>query len=105
MKLFWIIALSAGAVIAILFLTLVLAACFGRRELSRTSADMDDDTIQIFAQAESLEYYIRCALMAGTLGRVQIVVNIHREDAHRDEMIDLTCRLGREHKNLTYRLI
>lgn len=105
MKLFLPILFSAAAVIGFFFLIRSIAVFLAKRELSYSHAAVCDDTIQIYAQSESLEYYIRCALVAGMDNRTQIVVNIRKDDENRDEMIDIARRFSGEHQNLTYRLI
>lgn len=98
--------LGMAAVYGLYMLIQALIARFGKRELMRSGVSSEENgDINIYANAESLEYYIRCALMSSSLERVRIVVNIRKSDAAREEMIDITQRLGRTHKNLTYRLI
>lgn len=98
--------LGVAAVYGLYMLICALAAKFGRRELMRSGVSSEDNgDINIYANAENLEYYIRCALMSSNLEQIRIVVNIRKSDASRDEMIDITQRLGRNHKNLTYRLL
>ena len=98
--------LGMAAVYGLYMLSNALASGFGRKELKRSDISSEENgAINIYANAESLEYYIRCALMSASLEKIQIVVNIRRNDISRDEMIDITERLGRTHKNLTYRLI
>ena len=106
MKLFVTIFLCAAAVFFLYRTVLRLAAGFGKRELARSPhAGETDGVLYIYAEAGSLEYYIRCALMANATDPVRIVVNIRESDACREEMIDITERLARESKYLTYRLI
>jgi len=104
---YWIaILIGAAAVFGLYMLVCALAARFGRRELIRSgAATEEDDAIHIYANAESLEYYIRCALMSSNLEKIRIVIHIRKNDACRDEMIDIAERFSRTHKNLTYRLI
>lgn len=104
---YWIaVLLGAAAVFALYMLFCAFAAKFGRRELLRSGVSSEeDDAIHIYANAENLEYYIRCALMSSNLEKIRVVVNIRKNDVCRDEMIDITERLARTHKNLTYRLI
>lgn len=98
--------MGAAAVFGLYMLFCAFAAKYGRRELMRSgAASEEDDAIHIYANADSLEYYIRCALMSSNLEKIRIVVHIRRNDACRDEMIDITERFSRTHKNLTYQLI
>ena len=97
--------LGAAAVFRLYMLGCAFAAKFGRRELMRSGmSSEEEDAIHIYANAESLEYYIRCALMSSNPEKIRIVVHIRKNDACRDEMIDITERLSKTHKNLTYRL-
>ena len=98
--------LGAAAGYGLYMLICALAAYLGRRELIRSGVSSGENgDINIYASVESLEYYIRCALMSSNLERIRIVVNIRKTDASREEMIDITQKMSRNHKNLTYRLI
>ncbi len=84
------------------FLILHLAS----NELSDSrSVRKTDDCIEIYAKAESLEYYIRCALSASDGAKLRIVVNISKDDVKRDEMMAIVETMRRSHKNVSYRLI
>lgn len=82
----------------------ILAWLYRRGHMSGAKAG-EDGSLSVFAEAETLEFAIRCALAASKGGTIPVVVHIRREDPSRGEMIDMTEKLSRTYKNLSYRLI
>ncbi len=102
----WLKILAAAAFLVFLYgMYCLLAVLFARHELDASDAvKRRDDAIEIFADAESLEYYLRMALAASD-ENIAVVAYVKKDSADRDDMIDTVTRLHREHKNLSYRLI
>lgn len=105
MKYLILILISVIVIYGAYMLLCALLAKIGKRELEHSGvASEEDDSIHIYASAESLEYYIRCALMSSNLGKTQVVVHIRKNDPNRADMIDIAERMSRGHRNLTYRI-
>ena len=99
----WLCLSAAG----IAFLYLVLYFCiyeYARAELSRSGASWEDDAIQIYAEADSLEYYLRIAIAASANDHVAIIVNISENDSRKNEMKQIVRMMRRRHKNIFYRM-
>jgi hypothetical protein len=102
-QLSWLCLSAAG----IAFLYFVLYFCiyeYARAELSRSGASWEDDAIQIYAEADSLEYYLRIAIAANANDRVPIIVNISENDSRKNEMKQIVRMMRRRHKNIFYRM-
>lgn len=99
--------LGCAAVLCGLYLLmLAVLAVVCRRELRKTAAWKEKDgELSVYAEADSLEYAIRCALLASGGGKIAVTVNIRHDDRARDEMIDMTEKLSKTHKNLRYRIV
>lgn len=94
-----------AAGIALLYLVFYfLVIRYARAELSRSGAAREKDSIQIYAEADSLEYYLRVALAASAADRMTIVVNIPKHDKRRSEMKATVRMMRRRHKNIFYRM-
>ena len=103
-QLSWLCLSAAG--IAILYLVLYFCICeYARAELSRSGASWEDDAIQIYAEADSLEYYLRIAIAASANDRVSIIVNISKNDNRKNEMREIVRMMRRRHKNIFYRMM
>ena len=89
-----------SAVIAALY----IVCRFASAELSRSGAVREKDSIQIYAEADSLEYYLRVALAASESDHMTIVVNIPRHDGRKQEMKAIVRMMRRRHKNIFYRI-
>ena len=99
----WLCLSAAG----IAFLYLVLYFCiyeYARAELSRSGASWENDAIQIYADADSLEYYLRIAIAASANDHVPIIVNISENDSRKNEMREIVRMMRRRHKNIFYRM-
>ena len=100
----WLCLSAAG--IAFLYFVLYFLLCrYARAELSRGGASWEDDSIQIYAEADSLEYYLRIAIAASANDRVAIVVNISESDGRKNEMRETVRMMRRRHKNIFYRMM
>ena len=99
----WLCLCAVG--IAFLYLVCYFLICrYARAELSKSGALREKDSIQIYAEAESLEYYLRVAIAASGPNRVTIVVNIPKTDGKKNEMKDIVRMMRRRHKNIFYRM-
>jgi hypothetical protein len=98
----WNLCLCAVGLV-FLYLAVYFCICrFARGELSRSGASYEDGAIRIYAEAESLEYYLRIALAASGADRVTIIVNIPRNSAKKNEMLEIVRMMRRRHKNIFY---
>lgn len=103
-QLSWLCLSAAG--IAFLYLVLYfLIFRYARAELSRSGASWEDDAIQIYAEADSLEYYLRIAIAANANDRVPIIVNISESDGKKNEMRETVRMMRRRHKNIFYKMM
>jgi hypothetical protein len=103
-QLSWLCLSAAG--IAFLYLVLYfLIFRYARAELSRSGASWEDDAIQIYAEADSLEYYLRVAIAASSDDRVTIIVNIPKNNGRKNEMRETVRMMRRIHKNIFYRMM
>ena len=94
-----------AACIALLYLLFYfLIIRYARVELSRSGAVREKDAIQIYAEVDSLEYYLRVALAASASDRMTIVVNIPKHDRRKSEMKAIVRMMRRRHKNIFYRI-
>ena len=62
------------------------------------------DAIEVFADPESLEYYVRLALVAAE-GKTEVIAYVKKDGADKADMLDTVTKLKKNHKNLSYRLI
>jgi len=91
--------------VALLYLAIrYLFLRFASAELSAGGARREGDAIQIYAQADSLEYYLRLAVAASDTDRLTIIVNIPKNDEQRNEMKATVRMMRRRHKNIFYRM-
>ena len=78
---------------------------YAHAELSRSGAVWENNAIQIYAEAESLEYYLRVAIAASDADRVTIIVNIPKNNGRKNEMRETVRMMLRRHKNIFYRMM
>jgi hypothetical protein len=103
-QILWLCLCAAG--IAVLYLIGHLGLCrYARAELSRSGAVWENDAIQIYAEADSLEYYLRVAIAASSDDRVTIIVNIPKNNGRKNEMRETVRMMRRRHKNIFYRMM
>ena len=96
--------LCAAGVAFIYLISHRLIVWYASAELSKSGASVEDDAIQIYADADSLEYYLRIAIAANADDRVTIIVNIPKSDVRKDEMKEIVRMMRRRHKNIFYRM-
>ncbi len=98
--------LTAAAGIALVYFVFrALFLMFAVKELNGAElVKRKPAAIEVYAKAESLEYYARLALAAAK-GTTAVVVYIQKESEESSDMLDTVIKLRREHKNLSYRLI
>ena len=102
-EILWLCLCAAG--IAFLYLIFYFGFCrYARAELLHGGALREKDAIQIYAEAESLEYYLRVAIAASGAERLTIIVNIPKNDGKKDEMKEIVRMMRRRHKNIFYRM-
>ena len=97
--------LSAAGIAFLYFILYFLIFRYARAELSRSGASWEDDAIQIYAEADSLEYYLRIAIAANANDRVPIIVNISESDGKKNEMRETVRMMRRRHKNIFYKMM
>ena len=102
-RLFYLFLCAAGIAIFYLICYFLISRS-ASAELSRSGAVREKDSIQIYAEADSLEYYLRVALAASATDRMTIVVNIPKRDGRRAEMKAIVRMMRRRHKNIFYRM-
>ena len=92
--------------IAILYLGIyTLASIFSQKTLFKNGkAFFAENTIQIYASADALEYDLRLAIAASSFRHTEIIVNIPINDAHREEMLETIRMMRRRYKNISYQL-
>lgn len=101
----WLGLCLCAAGIALVYLIFYFFICrYARVELSRGGSLREKDAIQIYASADSLEYYLRVAIAASGADRVSIIVNIPKHDSKRNEMKEIVRMMRRRHKNIFYRM-
>ena len=96
--------LSAAGIAFLYFIFYFCIFEYARAELARSGASWEDDAIQIYAEAESLEYYLRIALASSANDRVTIIVNISGSDPKKNEMKEIVRMMRRRHKNIFFRI-
>lgn len=98
--LLWLYAIGLAAVYMLIYAVLVW---FSRRALfTKGKATRRKDIVEIKADAKELEFDLRLALAANAWRRADIVVNIPKNAAERDDMIDTVRMMRRRHKNIFY---
>lgn len=103
---FWLEILIGAALAAFLYFAFrIMLVIFARHELdSSERVNRGDDAIEVFADVESLEYYVRCALVAAD-DSTEVIVYVKKDSADKADMIDILVKLRKHHRNLSYRLI
>lgn len=97
--------LIAALLVAFLYYVFrMIYILFARHELDASACNRKADAIEVFADANSLEYYLRMALAAAE-EQMAVIAYIKKESVDKDEMLDIVARFRRTHKNLSYRLI
>ena len=95
------IILTFSAVYGVYMLILAILSLLSARELEKEGIKVDGDgDIEIPARAETLEYLVRCALLATTFERRKIVIIL---DGDGDELSQTAERLCLSHKNISCR--
>ena len=103
-RILWLCLSAAG--IAFLYFVFYFFICeYARAELSRGGASWEDDAIQIYADADSLEYYLRIAIAASANNHVPIIVNISENDSRKNEMRETVRMMRHRHKNIFYKIM
>ena len=81
-------------------------AFFAENELEKSEfVKILDNRIEIFANYENLEYYIRCSMFAYAQANTVIVIHINRRDAHFDEILYIAESFAAKHGNVRCELI
>lgn len=104
MELGVIILLSAAAVTLLYLFFYALFSAFAKSEIEHSrEVKRRGQTFEIYASAESLEYYVRMAMAAEP--KTKIIVNIERGGADSEEQEFIASRLARRAGNLKIRYI
>ena len=94
--------LCAPAIAFVYLLFYFIVFRFASSELSQIGASREKDAIRIYADAESLEYYLRVAIAASGRERLAIIVHIRKDDPGQNEMKAIVRMMRRRHKNIFY---
>jgi len=95
------IILTFSVVYGVYMLVLAILSLFAAHELEKEGIKVvGDGDIEIPARAETLEYLVRCALLATTFERRKIVIIL---DGDGDELSQTAERLCLGHKNISCR--
>ena len=79
---------------------------FAENELEKSEfVKITNNRIEIFANYENLEYYIRCSMFAYAQQKTVIVIHIDRSDAHFDEIMYIAESFASRHGNVRCELI
>ncbi len=93
---------TACCALAVMFMYLLFRALFaafaGREVRKSDKVKRKAGTLQIYANAESLEYYIRMSLSAEP--RMAVIVNIDKNSAEAEELAYIAGVFARRTKNL-----
>ena len=103
---FWLeILIGAAFAVSLYFAFRMMLIIFAEHEIdSSKCAIRKKDAIEVFADAESLEYYVRLALAAAD-ERMAVIVYVKKDCADKADMVDILSKLKKCHKNLNYRLV
>ena len=98
--------LFAAGIFAVYLLIHIGVVVLFREELSESGVCLrEEDSIHIYAKAESLEYYLRAAILSSGNQKTAIIVNIPKTDGKREDMIETVRMMRRKYKNISYRMI
>ena len=104
--------LAATVIIALLLASSFATAMylfvsfFAENELEKSEfVKITNNRIEIFANYENLEYYIRCSMFAYAQQKTVIVIHIDRSDAHFDEIMYIAESFASRHGNVRCELI
>ena len=103
---FWLeILVSVALALSLYFVFRSMLFLFSEHEVEASEKIVrTEDAIEIFADAKSLEYYVRLALVAAE-GKTEVIVYVKKDSADKADMLDTLTKMKNEHKNLSYRLI
>ncbi len=103
---FWLeIGIGAVIVVSLYFAFRACWQIFAQTELRKAEAvKQHRDAIEIYADADALEYYVRLALAVAD-GNIAVVAYLKKESAEKADMLDTVLRFRRTHKNLSYQWI
>ncbi|MBQ9748009.1 MAG: hypothetical protein IJV98_04415 [Clostridia bacterium] len=90
-------------VAAIYFALRALLSRMAKRALDAVGAAEGTEETSVFAECETLEYAVRCALLRAN-GRRRIMIYIPSESKDRDELLDIAARLAARYRNVEYQL-
>lgn len=104
MELGVIIALSAVTVMCLYFVFYALFLNFAKNEIAKSrEVRRREQTFEIYANAESLEFYIRMAMAAEP--KTKIIVNINTNCAEAGELEFIAAKFAHKAGNLKIRYI
>lgn len=97
------IILTFSVVYGAYMLILAILSLFGEKELEKAGINVKDGgDVEIPARAESLEYLVRCALLATTFEKKNIVILLEGDDG---DLSQTAQRLCLSHKNISCRRV
>ena len=99
--------LCALAVALVLYFFLyAMMAFFAENEIEKSEfVKIKENCVEIFANYENLEYYIRCSIFACPRAGFPIVINIERDDRHFEYNIYIAQSFAKKHGNIRIRLV
>ena len=99
--------LCALAVALVLYFFLyAMMAFFAENEIEKSEfVKIKENCVEIFANYENLEYYIRCSIFACPRAGFPIVINIERDDRHFEDNIYIAQSFAKKHGDIRIRLV
>lgn len=106
MVLLGIILLSFAISLSIVLFGYLLISFFAYNEIQKSEeVKISENSVKIFANADSLEYYIRCSMFACSGRDVLIVICLNPADRHFDEMLSIAKSFAGQYGNIRYELM
>lgn len=106
MVLIGIILLSFAISLSMVLLGYLLISFFAFHEIQKSEeVKISENCVKIFANVDSLEYYIRCSMFACSGRDVVIVICLNPADRHFDEMISIARTFAKQYGNIRYELM
>ena len=85
---------------------IITGTLYAENEIEKSEfVKITNNRIEIFANYENLEYYIRCSMFAYAQQKTVIVIHIDRSDAHFDEIMYIAESFASRHGNVRCELI
>lgn len=106
MVLLGLILLSFAVALGIVLLGYLLLSFFAYNEIQKSEeVKISENCVKIFANPDSLEYYIRCSMFACSGRDVIIVVCLNPADRHFEETLSIAESFAAQYANVRYELM